>query len=74
MPEPWHSFFSSDDALMKEAKERRSHLNGKGVGASGVGSVLPTRDADGVVETSLLASRAGDKIGGAVCKTQVVDN
>ena len=68
---PWISSSSSDDAYYSEVKEIKSHLDSKGAGHGGGGSVVPTSSAGGVSEISSRAFMAGDRIGGGDCSTEV---
>ena len=68
---PWISSSSSDDAYYSEATKRKSHLDGKGAGHGGSGSVVPTSSAGGVSKISSHASMADNTIGDGAYSTVV---
>ena len=61
----------SNDAYYSKAMEIKIHLDSKGAGHGGGGSVVPTSSAGGVSEISSRAFMAGDRIGGGDCSTEV---
>ena len=68
---PWRSSPSIYNAYYSKAMERKSHLDGKGAGHGGGGSVVPTSNAGSVSKISSRASMAGDRIGGGSFSTVV---
>ena len=68
---PWLSSSSSVNAYYSKAMEIKIHLDSKGAGHGGGGSVVPTSNAGRISEISLRASIAGDRISGRACSEVV---
>ena len=62
---------SRNYAYYSDGMEINSHLDGKGAGHGGGGSVVPTGSAGGISKISSRYSMVGNRIGGGACSIVV---